>query len=55
MTGVLDAHPLFSRIEDGELARDVVYEAILNKTEEGHKAKREGRGKQIAAYLRIAG
>lgn len=49
----LDAHPLFKRLSDEELADDQAVPCILNGTEEGRKVDREGRSKFLAVYRRV--
>ncbi|ORZ16013.1 putative methyltransferase-domain-containing protein [Lobosporangium transversale] len=49
----LDAHPLFVRIPDEELADDPAVEHVRNATEEGQKVERNKGDKYLACYRRI--
>lgn len=48
-----DAHPLFERVSDEELASDPVIPCVFNRTEEGLKVERGGGDKYLAVYRRI--
>lgn len=50
----LDAHPLFERIPDAELADDPIMTAVMERTEEGIKVTRNNGSKYPAVYRRIA-
>ena len=49
----LDAHPLFKRVSDEELAQDPCIPCVLNDTEEGKKVARNNGDKFLAVYDRI--
>ena len=49
----LDAHPLFERIPDAELANDPIMTAVMERTEEGIKVTRNHGSKYPAVYRRI--
>ena len=49
----LDAHPLFKRVSDEELAFDPCIPCVLNDTEEGKKVARNNGDKFLAVYDRI--
>ncbi|KIO28716.1 hypothetical protein M407DRAFT_242919 [Tulasnella calospora MUT 4182] len=51
----LEAFPLFERIADEELAKDVVVEHVRTATEEGKKVERKGGEKYLACYRRLDG
>ncbi|KAG8972545.1 tRNA (guanine-N(7)-)-methyltransferase (tRNA(m7G46)-methyltransferase) [Tulasnella sp. 425] len=51
----LEAFPLFKRIPDEELEKDVVVEHVRNATEEGKKVERKGGQKYLACYRRLDG
>jgi tRNA (guanine-N7-)-methyltransferase len=51
--GHLDAHPLFARIPDAELASDPCFLAMHSATEEGQKVTRLSGQKFAAVYRRI--
>lgn len=53
MKGHLDAHELFERIPDEDLADDPVIPCVMNRTEEGQKVQRGGGSKYLAVYRRI--
>ncbi len=48
-------HPLFHRLPDAEMAADPCVNLVLTSTEESAKVDREGRGKQAAVFVRVAG
>jgi tRNA (guanine-N7-)-methyltransferase len=49
----LDAHPLFKRVSDEELAQDPCIPCVLNDTEEGKKVARNNGDKFLAVYDRM--
>ncbi|KAG9050640.1 tRNA (guanine-N(7)-)-methyltransferase (tRNA(m7G46)-methyltransferase) [Tulasnella sp. UAMH 9824] len=51
----LEAFPLFERIADEELEKDVVVEHVRTATEEGKKVERKGGEKYLACYRRLDG
>ena len=53
MVEKLDAHPLFERILNEELAEDPVVKCVLEKTEEGIKVARNNGDKYLAVYKRL--
>lgn len=53
MVEKLDAHPLFQRIPNEELADDPVCKCVLEKTEEGIKVARNNGDKYLAVYRRL--
>jgi tRNA (guanine-N7-)-methyltransferase len=46
-------HPLFERVDEAETKEDPCVEIIVNETEEGKKAAREGRNKHWSVWRRI--
>lgn len=48
-----EAHPLFRRLTDQEVAADPVTEKLFSSTEEGQKVTREGRPKFPALFERV--
>jgi len=55
MAGHLEAHPLFERVSDEELASDPAVPIVMTYTEEGKKVERNQGSKHLAVFRRIAG
>lgn len=51
----LEAHPLFERVSEEELANDPAAQLLLEGTEEGQKVARNGGKTWRHVYRRIAG
>lgn len=51
----LEAHPLFERVSEAELATDPAAQLLLQGTEEGQKVARNGGRTWRHVYRRIAG
>ncbi|PAV72611.1 hypothetical protein WR25_21067 [Diploscapter pachys] len=49
----LNEHPLFERLTDEEEKNDKILPYVVNSTEEGQKAAREGRNKYPAIFRRL--
>lgn len=49
-----DGHPMFARIEEDELAKDVCVDAMKKETEESKKVDRAGSGKYYCDYQRVS-
>ncbi|KAF8772972.1 tRNA (guanine-N(7)-)-methyltransferase like protein [Argiope bruennichi] len=49
----LDAHPLFQKIPEDELAKDPVVDKIFESSEEAKKVSRNKGDKFLAVYVRI--
>ncbi|KXS11632.1 guanine-N(7)--methyltransferase-like protein [Gonapodya prolifera JEL478] len=54
MVAKCDAHPLFEKVSDEEMAADPCVNLVLTTTEEGKKVERNGGEKWVAVWRRIA-
>ncbi len=54
MQSKLDAHPLFQRLDDGEVLKDPAAALLAEGTEEGQKVARNSGEVWRAVYRRIA-